>query len=94
MTDIAERMLELAKEALAEQERQVADIRTRAATVLAAVMNMAEPKLSATPQTKPEDLPAPDQLRPMPSHVMNWEKKSLDDPVERADSRSAAEPHS
>jgi hypothetical protein len=36
MSDIAERMLELAKEALAEQERQVADIRTRAATVLAA----------------------------------------------------------
>jgi hypothetical protein len=55
-------------------------------------MNMAEPKLSATPQTKPEDLPAPDQLRPMPSHVMNWEKKSLDDPVEQADSRSATEP--
>lgn len=55
-------------------------------------MSMAEPKLSATPQTKPENLPAPDQLRPMPSHVMNWEKKSLDDRVEQADSRSATKP--
>jgi hypothetical protein len=36
MAEIAERMLELAKEALAEQERQVADMRTRGAAVLAA----------------------------------------------------------
>ncbi|MCW2982764.1 MAG: hypothetical protein JWR63_334 [Conexibacter sp.] len=36
MPEIAERMLELAKEALAEQERQVADMRTRAATILGA----------------------------------------------------------
>jgi hypothetical protein len=36
MPEIAERMLELAKEALAEQERQVADMRTRTATVLGA----------------------------------------------------------
>jgi hypothetical protein len=35
MAEIAERMLELAKEALAEQERQVADMRTRGAAVLA-----------------------------------------------------------
>jgi hypothetical protein len=36
MAAIEERMLELAKEALAEQERHVADMRTRGATVLAA----------------------------------------------------------
>jgi hypothetical protein len=35
MPEIAERMLELAKEALAEQERQVADMRTRSAALLA-----------------------------------------------------------
>jgi hypothetical protein len=34
--DIAERTLELAKEALAEQERRVADLRSRGATLLAA----------------------------------------------------------
>lgn len=36
MPDIGERMLELAKESIGDQERQVADLRTRGATVLAA----------------------------------------------------------
>jgi hypothetical protein len=35
MADIEARMLELAKEALAEQERHVADMRTRGAAIMA-----------------------------------------------------------
>jgi hypothetical protein len=41
---------------------------------------MAEPSkpMPAPPAVKPGELPAPDQLEPMPSGVMNWEKQGLD----------------
>jgi hypothetical protein len=49
---------------------------------------MAQPKpTSPPPAVKPGELPPPDQVRPMPSEVMNWEKKSLDGSPASADSR-------
>jgi hypothetical protein len=41
-------------------------------------MSVAEPsKPSSSPAVKPSELPSPDQIRPMPDDVMNWDKKSL-----------------
>jgi hypothetical protein len=37
---------------------------------------MAEPSKATDPT--PRALPAPDQIRPMPDDVMNWEKKSVE----------------
>lgn len=55
-------------------------------------MSMAdEPNPSGgPPDIKPGELPSPDQVRPMPGDVMNWEKKSLDD--DAATSRPREQP--
>jgi hypothetical protein len=55
---------------------------------------MAEPSKPTgnSPAVKPGELPAPEQIRPMPDDVMNWEKKSLDDePSPRASQHERAE---
>jgi hypothetical protein len=43
---------------------------------------MAEPEPS-TPPPAAQAPPAPEQIRPMPAEVMNWEKKAQDSPRER-----------
>jgi hypothetical protein len=53
---------------------------------------MAEPSKPTgnPPEVKPDKLPAPDEIRPMPDDVMNWEKRSLHgEPSPRAGQRTA-----
>jgi hypothetical protein len=59
-------------------------------------MTMAEPSKPTgdPPAVNPGKLPAPDEIRPMPDDVMNWERKSLNgEPSPRAGQSASSERH-